>query len=86
MSKFEQGSYFFESLSHVQLFVTPWPVAARLLCPWNSSGKNTGVGCHSLLQGIFLTQGSNPGFLYYKQILYHLSHQGSSQTGLSNKE
>ena len=77
MSKFEQGSYFFESLSHVQLFVTPWPVAARLLCPWNSSGKNTGVGCHSLLQGIFLTQGSNPGFLYYKQILYHLSHQGS---------
>ena len=36
-----------------------WP--ARLLCPWNSPGKNTGVGCHSLLQGIFPTQGSNPG-------------------------
>ena len=33
----------------------------RLLCPWNSPGKNTGVGCHSLLQGIFPTQGSNPG-------------------------
>ena len=32
----------------------------RLLCPWNSSGKNTGVGCHSLLQGIFPTQGSRP--------------------------
>ena len=31
----------------------------RLLCPWNSPGKNTGVGCHSLLQGIFLTQGMN---------------------------
>ena len=31
----------------------------RLLCPWNSSGKNTGVGCHSLLQGIFPTQGLN---------------------------
>ena len=36
--------------------------------------KNTGVGCHSLLQGIFPTQGSNPGLLYCKQILYHLSH------------
>ena len=33
----------------------------RLLCPWDSPGKNAGVGCHSLLQGIFLTQGSNPG-------------------------
>ena len=32
---------------------------ARLLCPWNSSGKNTGVNCHALLQGIFQTQGSN---------------------------
>ena len=34
-----------------------------LLCPWDSPGKNTGVGCHSLLQGIFLTQGSNPRLL-----------------------
>ena len=49
----------------------------RLLCPWNSPGKNTGVGCHSLLQGIFLTQGSNLGFLHCKQILYCLNHQGS---------
>ena len=32
---------------------------ARLLCPWDFPGKNTGVGCHSLLQGIFLTQGLN---------------------------
>ena len=40
----------------------------RLLCPWNSPGKNTGVGCHAVLQGIFLTQGSNPGLLYCKQI------------------
>ena len=32
---------------------------ARLLCPWNSTGKNIGVGCHALLWGIFLTQGSN---------------------------
>ena len=35
----------------------------RLLCPWDSPGKNTGVGCHALLQGIFLTQGSNPCLL-----------------------
>ena len=43
---------------------------ARLLCPWNSPGKNTGVGCHSLLQGMLLTQGSNPGLLYCQQILF----------------
>ena len=35
-------------------------IPTRLLCLWASPGKNTGVGCHSLLQGIFLTQGSNP--------------------------
>ena len=46
----------------------------RLLCPWNSLGKNTGVGCHPLLQGICPTQGSNSGLLHYRQILYHLSH------------
>ena len=39
-----------------------WP--ARLICPWNSPGRNTEVGSHSLLQGIFLTQGSNPGLLH----------------------
>ena len=49
----------------------------RLLYLWNSPGKNTGVRCHSLLQGIFLTQGSNPGLLHCRQIPYHLSHQGS---------
>ena len=43
----------------------------------DSPGKNTGVYCHALLQGIFLTQGLNPGLLHYGQILYHLSHQGS---------
>ena len=42
-----------------------------------SLGKNTGVGCHALLQGIFPTQGSNPGLLHCRQILHHLSHQGS---------
>ena len=53
---------------------------ARLLCPWNSPGKNTGLGCHSLLQGIFPTQGLNLGLLHCRQILYHLSHQGSPST------
>ena len=43
----------------------------------DSPGKNTGVGCHALLQGIFPTQGSNPGLPHHRQILYHLSHQGS---------
>ena len=42
-----------------------------------SAGKNTGVGCHYLLQGIFPTQGSNPGLLPCRKILYHQSHQGS---------
>ena len=44
---------------------------------WNFPGKSTGVGCHFLLQGNFLTQGSNPGLPHCWQMLYHLSHQGS---------
>ena len=47
---------------------------ARLLCPWDSPDKNTGVVWHSLLQGIFPTHGSNPGLPHYRQILYCLSH------------
>ena len=47
----------------------------RLLCPWEFSGKNTGVCSQSLLQGIFLTQGSNPGLTHCRRILYCLSHQ-----------
>ena len=43
--------------SRVCLFVTLWTVPTRLLCPWDSPGKNTGVGCHALLQGIFPAQG-----------------------------
>ena len=49
----------------------------RLLCPWNSLDKKTGVGCHALLQGIFPTQGSNPGLPHCRWILYPLSHLGS---------
>ena len=45
-------------------------------CPWNSLGQNTGVGNLSLLQGIFPTQGSNPGLLHCRWILYELSHKG----------
>ena len=60
----------------VRLSVTLWTVACRLLCPWDSPSKNTGVDCHFLLQGIILTQGLNPGLLHGRQILYHLIHQG----------
>ena len=45
-------------LSRVQLFATLWTVALRLLCPWDSPSKNTGVGCHALLQGVL----PDPGF------------------------
>ena len=50
---------------------------ARLLCSWDSPGKNTGVGCHFLLQGIFLTQESNLGLLHCRQTLYQLNYEGS---------
>ena len=51
------------------------PMDCRLLCPCNSPGKNTGVSCHSLLWGIFLTQGLNQCLLLCRQILCCLSHQ-----------
>ena len=57
---------------HVWLFVTLWIVALQAPRPWGSPGKNTAVGCHFLLQGIFLTQGSNP------HLLSLLLWQGSS--------
>ena len=50
----------------------------RLLSPWDFPGKNTGVGCHFFLQRIFLTQRLNQFLLHCRQVLYHLSHQGSS--------
>ena len=49
---------------------------SRLLCPWDSPGKNTGVGCNFLLQGIFLTQGLNPHLLYWQVDPLLLSHLG----------
>ena len=54
------------------------PEPASLLCPWDSPSKNTSVGCHALVQGIFAIQGSNPGLLHCTCIFfYHLIHQGS---------
>ena len=55
-----------KQLSRVRLFVTPW-----------TEGYQAGVGCHFLLQGIFLTQGSNPVPPHCRQTFYPLSHQGS---------
>ena len=54
----------------------PWTVARQVLCPWDSPGKNTGVGCHFRLQGIFLTQGSNP-YLLHHQVDYLPGKPGS---------
>ena len=64
------------SRSGVSLFATPWTVACKLPCPWDSPGKNTGVCCHFLLQGIFPTQRSNPH-------LWHLLHWQAGSLPLS---
>ena len=52
------------SIQSCPALCSPWIVAHQLLCPWDSPGKNTGVGCHALLQGIFPTQGSKLCLLY----------------------
>ena len=66
-----------QSLSHM----TPWRLQPkRLLCAWDIPGKNTGACCHFLLQGICLTQGSNPCLLcllHCRLVLYHWRHLGS---------
>ena len=65
--------------AHAQSYPTLWRLhgldPSRTLCPWNFPGKNTGVGCYFLLQGIFPTQGSNPSLLHCMQTLYLLNHQ-----------
>ena len=53
------------TLSHVQLFATRQTVACQAPLSWDYPGKNTGVGCHFLLQGIFPTQGLDPYLLYW---------------------
>ena len=60
---------------------TVWPMdPLSSSVQMDSPGKNTGVGCHALLQRIFWTQGSNPGLPHCQQILYDLSYQGSLLT------
>ena len=54
--------------------MTPWTIAHQAPLFMGFSRQNTGVDCHFFLQGIFLTQESNPGHLHCRQILYHLSH------------
>ena len=74
------GAVCFITQSHLTLLQPSGLQPARLPCPWDFPGKNTGVGCHFLLQGIFLTQGWNPHLLcllHCRRILYPLSHQGS---------
>ena len=69
-----------ESVSHSVMSESLQPHGLQpgwFFCSWDSAGMNTGGGSHSLLQRIFPTQGSNLGIPYCKQILYHLSHQGS---------
>ena len=56
---------------------TAWTVAHQAPLSMGFSGKNTGGGCHFLLQGIFPTRDSNPSFLNCRQILYRLSYEGS---------
>ena len=62
------------------------PMDTRLLRPWDFLGKSTGVGCHFLLQGIFPTQGLNPGLPHYRQTLYRLSQQGSQKDSINSRE
>ena len=71
----EEGKWS-KSVSHSVVSNSLWPLDWSL-CPWNSPGKNTGVGYHSHLQRIFQTQGPNLGLPHGRQILDHLSHQGS---------
>ena len=62
------------SLSHIQLFMTPWTIACQAPLSMEFSRQDTGVGCHFLLQGIFPTQGSNLGLLHRRQMRYRLSY------------
>ena len=76
----EQLTHFFNSsevLSHVRLCDPMDCSPPGSSVHGASPGKNTGAGCHALLQGIFQTQGSNPGLLHCRWILYKLSYQGS---------
>ena len=60
--------------------------SAKLLCPWDSPGKNTGVHSPSLLQKAFPTRGSNPGLLPHRQTLDCLSHQGAQYAACTERD
>ena len=70
----QNSSIFFESETCSVVSNYFWPCG--LYSPWNFPGQNTGEGSLSLLQGIFPTQGSNPGLLHCRRILYQLSYEG----------
>ena len=74
-----------KSLSHVRLFATPWAVAYQASLSMDFSGNSTGVDCHFFLQGIFLTQRSNPGLLHCRLMLYRMSNQGIPQRAMKVK-
>ena len=65
------------SIVSLQLFATPWSVASQALLSMDFTGKDTGVGCCFLLQGIFPDQGSNPYLLHWQADSLPLSHLGS---------
>ena len=78
--------YGVQQLSHAQFSATPWTQPARLLCPQASAYKNSGVGCHALLQKIF--QPRDQTCISYvscigRRVLYHQHHLGSPGGGLS---
>ena len=64
---------------HASLLKVKVAQSCLTLCPWNSPDQNTGVGSPSLLQGIFPTQGLNPGLPSCRQILYQLSHREAQE-------
>ena len=71
--------------SHFSLTLQPHGLqSARLLCLWDSPGKNTGVGYHFLFQGIFLTQGLNLHLLYWQVDSLPLNHLGIPVYKVSN--
>ena len=73
-------------LSLVQLLVTPWTVATRLLCPWDFPGDNPGLGGHFLLQGTSLTQGLTPRLLQQQAGSLPLSPREAPHTNNRNMQ
>ena len=65
------GACMLSHCSHAQILATQWTIALQGPLSMGFSSKNTVMGCHALLQGIFLTQGLNPHLLYCRWILYY---------------